>query len=107
MSLQRLRLASTLVVPQENQEEYARRHRELWPEIRQAIRDQGGHDYSIFLAPEIDRVFTYVQVDDPVRWSRSDPEVQARWWAYMAEVMPTNADQSPIAHSLSEAFHQS
>jgi L-rhamnose mutarotase len=107
MTLQRIRLASSLVVPRANQAEYARRHRELWPEIRAAIQEQGGHDYSIFLAPELDRVFSYVQVDDLDLWAQNDPDVQARWWAYMAEVMPTNPDSSPISAQLVEAFHQS
>ena len=34
-----------------NEEEYERRHNLLWPEMKAAIHEHGGHNYSIFLDP--------------------------------------------------------
>jgi len=101
------RVAFSLVVPRENLEEYERRHSELWPELVEAIRSQGGSNYSIFAMPEIDRVFGYVEVEDLARWeSGATSDVGARWWKYMADLMPTNPDFSPIGTPVVEVFHQ-
>ena len=34
------------------EEEYERRHNELWPEMKEMIKEYGGKNYSIFLDPE-------------------------------------------------------
>ncbi|MGV3639033.1 MAG: L-rhamnose mutarotase, partial [Adhaeribacter sp.] len=31
--------------------------------------------------------------------------VVQRWWAYMADIMETNPDNSPVAVALPEVFH--
>ncbi len=101
------RVAFSLILPHQNIDEYRTRHTELWPELRAAIREQGGSNYSIFAAPELDRVFGYVEVEDLQRWqSGAASDVTARWWSYMADVMPTNRDHSPIDTPLFEVFHQ-
>jgi L-rhamnose mutarotase len=28
-----------------------------------------------------------------------------KWWAYMADIMETNPDNSPVSHPLEEVFH--
>jgi L-rhamnose mutarotase len=101
------RITQALVVPSEHLAEYARRHENLWGEIREGIAAQGGRNFSIFAAPELDRVFTYVEVEDLRRWhaGAASPATR-RWWRYMAEIMPTNEDRSPIARSCEEVFHQ-
>jgi L-rhamnose mutarotase len=101
------RVAFSLILPRENIGEYQTRHSQLWPELRAAIREQGGSNYSIFAAPELDRVFGYLEVEDLERWqSGAASDVTARWWSYMADLMPTNADSSPIGSPLFEVFHQ-
>ena len=32
-------------------------------------------------------------------------EMTKRWWAYMADIMETNADNSPVTVPLREVFH--
>jgi len=101
------RLAFTLLLEAENLPEYTRRHNELWPELRAAIRDQGGSNFSIFYDDQTRRVFCYLEVADADRWAAgAKSEITQRWWRYMSEVMPTNADLSPITHDLAEVFHQ-
>jgi len=100
------RIAFSLTVPRANLPEYQRRHEQLWPELRAAIAAQGGHNYSIFAVPELDRVFGYVEVEDLERWNAgAGSELTLRWWTYMAEIMPTNSDMSPLADTVQEVFH--
>lgn len=101
------RIVSSLVVPAAQLAEYQRRHHTLWPELRDGIREQGGHNFSIYAAPGLDRVITYVEVDDLQRWhAGAISPITRRWWRHMAEVMPTNVDLSPISEPLTEVFHQ-
>lgn len=101
------RVAFSLVVPRENLAEYQARHADLWPELEAAIREQGGHNYSIFAAPELDRVFGYVEIEDRARWEAgAGSDLTDRWWRHMADLMPTNPDFSPIGIDLVEVFHQ-
>ncbi|SEG81947.1 L-rhamnose mutarotase [Actinacidiphila yanglinensis] len=101
------RIVNSLVVPAAHLDEYRRRHDLLWPEIRAGITAQGGRNFSIFAAPELDRVITYVEVEDLGRWhAGAADEATRRWWRHMAEVMPTHPDHSPLAVPLPEVFHQ-
>ena len=43
------RIAFCLKVKSECLEEYCQRHREVWPEMQQALRETGWHNYSLFL----------------------------------------------------------
>jgi len=103
----RHRVASSLQVPRTALAEYERRHRNLWPELRDAIAKQGGHNFSIFAVPELDRVFSYIEIDDIDRWTAgAQTELTRRWWQHMAEIMPTHADGAPLSAELREVFHQ-
>jgi L-rhamnose mutarotase len=100
------RIAMTMRVPREALDEYERRHTEIWDDLRASIAEHGGHNFSIFASPELDLVFSYVEVEDRALWdSSARTEITRRWWAYMAEIMPTNPDLSPIADPLPLVFH--
>ena len=88
------------------EEEYKRRHDELWPEIIESIRRDGGKNYTIFHDPETDLLFEYIEIDDPDVWAErgADAHIQ-RWWDYMADIMETNADNSPVCRPINEVFH--
>ncbi len=88
-------------------EEYQKRHDEIWPELATLLTESGISDYSIFLDEETNTLFA-VQQQSNVGQSSQDlglhPIVQ-RWWAYMADIMETNADRSPVSKSLKLVFH--
>lgn len=88
------------------EEEYARRHQPIWPELEAVLKAHGAHNYTIFLHPETRQLFAYVEIEDEARWAAvaATPECQ-RWWKHMAEVMPANPDSSPVARELKEVFH--
>lgn len=100
------RIATAIQVPATALEEYTLRHEQMDQEVRAAIRDSGGRNLSIFAMPEAGLVVMYVEVDDVEAWRRSaESEVTRRWWAHMADVMPTNPDQSPLTTDLPLVFH--
>ena len=84
--------------------EYERRHQPIWDELERTLLAHGVRTYSIFLDP--DTLFAYVEVEDETRWAAiAGTDVCRRWWRYMREVMPANADDSPVARELRDVFH--
>lgn len=87
-------------------EEYERRHNELWPDMVYMLHEYGAHNYSIFIDEETNTLFGYIEVDDPDRYAESaNTAVCRRWWDFMASVMETNEDNSPVSVDLPCAFH--
>jgi L-rhamnose mutarotase len=86
--------------------EYERRHRPIWPDLERTLIEHGVVTYSIYLDPETCDLFGYVEVEDEARWAAiAQTEVCRRWWRHMREIMPANADDSPVARELREVFH--
>jgi len=85
--------------------EYKKRHDEIFPELVDLLHQAGVKDYSIHLDEETNTLFG-------VLWRRRDhtmadlPEtaVMQRWWAHMADIMATNAQNEPIATDLVPLF---
>ena len=87
-------------------EEYRRRHESLWPEMRDMIHAYGGHNYLIFLDPETNALFGYIEIEDEAKWAASaDTAICRKWWDYMAPIMDVNPNNSPVSHDLKPVFH--
>jgi L-rhamnose mutarotase len=87
-------------------EEYIRRHDAIWPELKSLLSENGVKDYTIYLDEETLSLFS-VQYQDGAVSSQdlgSNPIVH-RWWKYMADIMETNPDFSPISIPLEKVFH--
>ena len=88
------------------EKEYERRHKELWPEMKDSIHRHGGHNYSIFLDKETHILFGTIEIDDEELWKKqADDPVNRKWWDYMADLMETNPDNSPVSEALYMVFH--
>lgn len=86
--------------------EYERRHNELWPEMITMLHDYGAHNYSIFLDKDTNTLFGYIELDDPEYYAKSTAtKICKKWWDFMASVMETNDDNSPVSVDLSCLFH--
>lgn len=86
--------------------EYERRHSPIWQELHQTLKEHGAHNYSIFLHPETNQLFGYVEIEDEARWDAiAKTEICRKWWRHMADVMPANPDSSPQSTPLKEVFH--
>jgi L-rhamnose mutarotase len=87
-------------------EEYERRHNPVWEDLLKELKDHGASNYSIFLDKEQNQLFAYVELEDEERWSAvAQTDACQRWWAHMGDVMPSNADNSPVSRDLKEVFH--
>jgi L-rhamnose mutarotase len=88
------------------EDEYERRHNPIWDELRRTLLDHGVRDYSIFLDHETGDLFAYAEVESLERWRAiASTEVCRRWWRSMRELMPANADDSPVSRELQQVFH--
>jgi L-rhamnose mutarotase len=87
-------------------EEYKQRHDELWPELATAIREAGISDYAIFLDEETLTLFAVQkQTPDSTASTLPDHPIVQKWWNYMAPLMETNPDNSPVCTNLRKVFH--
>ena len=87
-------------------EEYERRHNLLWPEMKDMIHEYGGHNYSIFLDSETNVLYGYIEIEEEEKWAKSaDTAINHKWWDYMADIMDTNPDNSPVSVDLKPVFH--
>lgn len=86
--------------------QYKSRHEAIWPELKSLLKSSGVDNYSIFLDEETNTLFAY-QENSGTNGSQdlgNNPVVR-KWWDYMADIMETNADHSPVSKPLKEVFH--
>jgi L-rhamnose mutarotase len=100
------RIAFLMKLKPGNEEEYKRRHDEIWPEMLAALRAAGMHNYSIYLNGE--QLFAYLEVDDFERMTSilaTDP-INARWQKSMQSLIEVQADEhTNFPYPLAEMFH--
>jgi len=101
-----IRKAFLMTVNAGAEAEYERRHRPIRSELEEVLKAHGVHNYSIFLHPATRQLFGYAEIESEERWAAiaRTPACQ-RWWQYMADMMPSNPDRSPVAADLKEVFH--
>jgi L-rhamnose mutarotase len=86
--------------------EYKKRHDEIWPELVAALKAAGVSDYSIFLDEETLTLFAMQKLSDKNSAAAlPNSPIVRKWWNYMAPLMETQPDNSPVAKSLTEVFH--
>jgi L-rhamnose mutarotase len=85
--------------------EYKKRHEEIWPELAQLLKDAGVSDYSIFLDEETNTLFAVQKQSGRSSQDLGSTAIVQKWWAYMADLMDTNPDNSPVTVPLPEVFH--
>jgi L-rhamnose mutarotase len=86
-------------------EEYRKRHSEIWPELVKLLKEEGISNYSIFLDEETNYLFAYQeQSTGKSSQDLGKSEIVKRWWDYMADIMETNEDNSPVTIPLKQVF---
>jgi L-rhamnose mutarotase len=101
-----IRKAFVMQVNAGQHEEYRKRHNPIWPDLADTLKAHGVHNYSIFLHPETNQLFAYVEIEDELQWRNiAQTDVCRKWWAHMHEIMPSNPDHSPQSSDLQEVFH--
>jgi L-rhamnose mutarotase len=103
------RIGFLLKVKQEKLDEYKKHHEAVWPEMLDALRRTGWHNYSIF-AREDGLLFGYFEAVESFEASlvgMAKEEINARWQDFMApyfeNLSGAHADESMV--ELDEVFH--
>ena len=100
------RIAFIMSVHPGKEAEYEKRHSPIWPELAEALKAHGVHNYSIFHDKATHQLFAYAEIEDEPRWKAiAQTDVCGRWWRHMGDVMPSNPDASPLSRDLREVFH--
>ena len=100
------RLAFKMQLHKGFEEEYKKRHDELWPELEQLLTATGICEYSIFLDETTNGLFAVLKVSNTARLDELPLHpVMQKWWAYMKDIMETNADNSQVSIPLKEVFY--
>jgi L-rhamnose mutarotase len=88
------------------EEEYRKRHNEIWPELALLLKASGISEYSIFLDESTNSLFGVLKAADPSALDKLPAHaVMQRWWAYMKDIMESNPDNSPVSIPLKEVFY--
>jgi L-rhamnose mutarotase len=100
------RIAFRMVLNEGMAEEYRRRHDEIWPALSETLRNAGVSDYTIWLDPGTHHLFaTLLRSPDNTLDTLPDTEIVQRWWAFMADIMVTEADSvAPVQIPLELMF---
>jgi L-rhamnose mutarotase len=101
-----MQLGFTMKLYEGMEEEYTKRHNELWPEMIDMLHAHGGKNYNIFLDRATHVLYGSIEILDEELWAKAaDTAINRKWWDYMADIMETNPDNSPVSHPLVKVFH--
>lgn len=102
------RVCFVLQVKLERLAEYRERHRSIWPEMQEALRETGWHNYSLFLRDD-GLLVGYLETDnfERARSAMAAREVNARWQREMAGFFVQRGNLLPdqAMTPLEEVFH--
>lgn len=88
------------------EQEYEKRHDEIWPELADLLKQVGIQNYSIFLDAPTLTLFAYLEAPDlSLLDTLPAQEMMKKWWAFMGDIMQTNADNSPISVDIPSVFY--
>lgn len=86
--------------------EYKKRHDEIWPELVHLLKEAGIADYSIFLDEPTGYLFGVLKITNAINLDALPQQpIMKKWWAYMQDIMESNADNSPVSVPLPEVFY--
>ena len=76
------------------EEEYKKRHDELWPEMKDMLREAGVRNYNIFRHGLT--LFGYFETDDLKKSIEhiTKSEINTKWGEYMSPIMKIDVDEN-------------
>jgi L-rhamnose mutarotase len=88
------------------EEEYLRRHADVWPELIEAITAAGFSNYSLFRRGR--EVYAYAECEPTIATAMEKleaTEINARWSAYIRAVMTRAVDEQGRLFTAEEIWH--
>jgi L-rhamnose mutarotase len=103
------RVGFVLKVKPDMLEEYKRHHEQVWPEMLQALREAGWHNYTLFVRDD-GLLFGYFETPESLQSAQArmaKTEVNTRWQEFMAPYVesPNNARPDEMFVERTEIFH--
>lgn len=103
------RVAFVLKVKEDKIEEYKKHHQAVWPEMLEALRRTGWHNYSLFIR-EDGLLLGYFETPESLQAAldgMAHEEVNAKWQEFMAPYFEALGGARPdqMMVELEEVFH--
>lgn len=90
-----------------SEDEYKRRHDELWPELASAIRDAGISNFSLFRRGLEVIGYCECEPDGATAFGElAETEVDRRWSESMSDLIARETDESGRLIAYEEVWHQ-
>jgi L-rhamnose mutarotase len=98
-------IAFTMKLKKGFEQEYKKRHDEIWEELSTTLYEAGIRDYAIYLDESTGTLFAVQRrIDENTIDSLPELPIMKKWWAFMADIMEVNPDNSPVAIPLTCVF---
>ena len=94
-------------VRQDRLVEYTEHHKNVWPEMLEALRETGWHNYTLFMR-EDGLIFGYFETNVDLAAAQAKmaaTDVNTRWQEFMSEFVDANARPDETFVELEEYFH--
>lgn len=101
------RIGFQFKVRQDRLAEYKETHKQVWPEMLQALHEAGWHNYSLFARSD-GLVFGYFETEESLAAARSrmtSLEVNTRWQEFMSPFTDSGGRPDEGFVELEEYFH--
>ncbi len=100
------RIAFEMSIRPGTQDEYRRRHQQVWPSLLADLKAAGCHNYSIFLHGT--RLLAYMEVDDFQQFlaRMATSEADKQWESFMSDILQREVEtHTGFPATFSEIFH--
>jgi L-rhamnose mutarotase len=100
------RVAFLMRIAPGTEDEYERRHQQVWPEMVAELKAAGARNYSIFRSGL--QLFAYLEVNDLGRYCAylAESAAAAKWEAHMSDILVREVDPATnFPWLLPEVFH--
>lgn len=94
-------------VRQDRLAEYKAQHKHVWPEMLEALRQSGWHNYTLFIRAD-GLIFGYFETEENLATAQAQMavrEVNTRWQEFMSGFVDANARPDETFVELEEYFH--
>ncbi len=94
-------------VRQDKLAEYKEQHKRVWPEMLNALRETGWHNYTLFIRAD-GLIFGYFETEESLAVAQTKmaaKEVNTRWQEFMSPFVDGDARPDETFIELEEYFH--
>jgi L-rhamnose mutarotase len=101
------RICFTFAIKPGTEDEYKRRHDEIWPELVEAIRESGIRNYTLFRRGLEITAYAECHPDAATAFGKvAATEVNGRWAAWFEDVIEQLTDEHGDLFRAEEVWHQ-